>query len=176
MAKTLDKWWYNQIVIRITDERDVIEAKRMAVLDPFQLTDPSWLIRVLPQLPHVVENMRPTREQLFQRDKEKIMAVKFVAEQDAPQRLHGRGAISTSQEYSDTLAAIRAVKPGQAIVVTIESAELLKKEKPETIFAYAVRRYLAKNGIMSTAYASGKNEVTIRKAAAPPKSGGTRKK
>lgn len=104
------------------------------------------------------------------------MAVKMVAEEAAPQRLHGRGAISSSQEYIDTLNAIRAIKSGQAIVVTLEAPDILKVAKPEQTFAYAVRRYLAKNGILATAYMSGPKEVVIRRSSEPPKTGTKRKK
>lgn len=91
------------------------------------------------------------------------MAVKFVQENEAPQPLHGRGTISSSQEYRDAMNAIRAIKPGQAIVITIESPELLKKDKAEISFANALRRYLATNGLAATAYQSGKSEVVVRK-------------
>jgi hypothetical protein len=165
-------------MIPVTDEGDVFMAERFRNRDPFQMALPCWLNQTLHLLPHESINVRPTLDQMIQRDKEimRLMAIRMVAENDAPQRLHGRGVISSSQEYLDALTAVRNIKQGQAIVVTIESPELLKKEKPEIAFAYAVRRYLAVNGIMATAYASAKGEVVIRRSVAPPKNKDNNKK
>jgi hypothetical protein len=157
-------------VITVTNEGDVVLAEKIASLCPFQLSQPSWLVPVLPKLPvEELPSMRPTREQLIKQDRRKIMAVKMIEESTAPQRLHGRGVLSSSQEYIDTLKAVREIKGGKAILVTIESPEILKQKNCEQVFAYAVRRYLAKNGVMATAYKSGPKEVVVRRAAEPPK-------
>jgi hypothetical protein len=164
-------------MIQLTSDDDVIMAQRFGALDPFQAALPCWKSSVLPLLPYEPINMRPTKEQTFRKDIETIMAIKFVQESEAPQRLHGRGTISTSQEYADALNAVRAIKPGQAIIVTIESQEILKLgKKGDVAFTYAVRRYLAKNGVMATAYVSNPKEIVIRRAIAPPKTGVKQKK
>jgi hypothetical protein len=146
-------------------EGDAIMASRMSLLDPFQLATPLHVLPVLPQLPFVVENTRPTKDQIRQRDLERIhdMAVKMIQESQAPERLHHRGKISSSQEYRETLAAIKNISPGQAIQVDIESAEYKNMKKGDTAFAYAIRRYLASNGIAATAYVSGPMQVIIRR-------------
>lgn len=152
-------------MIRTFDQNDWQLAQRLNALDPFQLAQPLWINpkRVLEMLPEVLPNMRPTREQIRQREID--MAVKFIEERSAPARLHARGVISGTPEYRDTLNAIRDIPAGKAIVITLESEELLKGKKPETTFAYTIRRYLAAHNIAATAYQSGKAEVVVIRSA-----------
>jgi hypothetical protein len=96
----------------------------------------------------------------------KVMSIKTVPEQQAPSKLHKGGVVTCSSDYTDVIVALRESKPGVAFIVTLTDENLLKEEKPEVKFAYALRRYFESKGLLITAYKSGPREVTVRKATA----------
>jgi hypothetical protein len=151
-------------MLTITDERDILESERIKASDPFQFGEPCWMVSVFPKLPPEV-SITVSKIQIEERDR---MAVKLIEEKEAPRRLHVRSGISSSQEFSDILTAMRALPPGKAIVLTIESTDLLAKKKPEVTLAGTLRRYFVKNSIKAEAYQSGKNEITVKRALAVP--------
>jgi hypothetical protein len=166
--------------IVLTDDGDVILASRFALLDPFQLAAPLWMVNPFNTMkPEFFALSRPTQKELDEarelqrkREIEKIMAIKVIQETDVPQKLHGRGVVSGSVEYADAIEAIRNIQPGKAIILTLETADLIKDEKAAQKMAYAIRRHLAANSIAATAYSAKKNEVVIRrdpKGSAPKK-------
>jgi hypothetical protein len=109
-----------------------------------------------------------SREEIERKDKDRIMAIKLVKEQEAPKRLHVRSGVAMSQEYYDVVAAIRTLPLGQAVVVTLESEQFTKADakKPEVGFAYTLRRYFHNENMAAVAYQTGKLEVTVRRLTA----------
>lgn len=91
------------------------------------------------------------------------MPIKVVTEALAPSRLSKGGVVTTSSDFNDVIVAMRDAKAGQAIIVTLADPQLLKEEKPEHKFAFALRRYFVIKGLPHIAYQSAKGEVTIRK-------------
>jgi hypothetical protein len=164
--------FYENIVgdmLTVLDNGDCIIRERIAVLDPFQLATLP-LREVWNKLPcETVSTV--TAAEIKKRDEDKLMAIRQVLETEAPIRLHRRSGISSSKEFDEVLTALRSTPKDKALVVTLESKELLSGEvkKPEVTLANTLRRYFMKNGIMATAYQSAKNEVTIRHASAAPK-------
>lgn len=96
------------------------------------------------------------------------MPIRLILENQAPVRLHKRGAVSGTQEWTDIINAMKTVKKDQAIIVDLPPADFKDTKKPEVAFAYALRRYFTVNGIMATAYQSGNMQVTVKHASAPP--------
>src|ERR1700722_10593851 len=96
------------------------------------------------------------------------MAIKLIAETEAPLRVNKKGSVTASTEYSEVMEALRSIKPGQAIIVKLESKELQAAKKPEIAFSYALRRYFEAQSANYTAYQSGKMEVTVKKHIKPP--------
>lgn len=96
------------------------------------------------------------------------MPVRFVAETAAPIRLHKRGAISSTRDWSDAMNAMRNIKKDQAIVIDMNTADYKDVKKPEMQFAYSLRRHFTANGIMATAYQSAPMQVTITHATSAP--------
>jgi hypothetical protein len=154
-------------MLRIVDNGDVVLAERIKLFDPFQLaTTRLWEVRNLLPPERIICTL--TREQLEKIDKEKIMAIKLIAETEAPLRVNKKGSVTASTEYSEVMEALRTIKPGQAIVVKLESKELQSAKKPEIAFSYALRRFFEARSVNYTAYQSGKMEVTIKKHIKPP--------
>ncbi len=138
---------------------DLMWAERMAenisLQDPFQLaTTP--LREVAPLLPPQTINTLT--------EEYKHMPVKIVAENVAPSRMFKKGTVSTKQDYSDVMIALRDLKAGQALVVTMDPKAWEGVKKPETTFAATLRRGFEIKNLQITAYQSAKMEITIRKA------------
>jgi hypothetical protein len=144
------------------------------MVDPFVMSEPCWLLRVLPKLDTFLAHRDPlptvSHEELRRKD---IMAIKMITEQEAPRRLHIRAGASLSQEYFDVVNAIKTLPQGKALVVTLESEPFTKpvgkndkgKDKPghEIVFSYSLRRHFKQLGLAAVAYQSGKLEVTVRR-------------
>jgi hypothetical protein len=150
-----------------TNNSDIIVKKWIVANDPFQFAEPCWYRQTLNRLPQETFST-VNRDELRRRD---LMAIRTIQESEAPVRMFKRSGISNTGEFSDVLTAMRTVRKDQALVITLESKSFLdgSVKKPEVTFAYTLRRYFAKNGIMATAYMSAKNEVTIRHATEAPK-------
>src|SRR3954470_3492741 len=91
--------------------RDIISLR-----DPFQLGSPSWLVRVWNLLPPDIAYMRPTRQQLLEKDLRQIMAIRVVETKQAPERFHKRGTVTNTQDWTDVMQALRDLPAGKAIV------------------------------------------------------------
>jgi hypothetical protein len=151
--------------------RTVNDARQLATVaqaDPFQLAEPSWLVRVCQQLPPERPPRIPASE-ILRRDKEKIaMAIKIVEAKSAPARLFVRGGISSKSDYVDVLTALSDMKKDQALVVDMDPKAWVDAtgkplEKPEIVFANSLRRRFELGGLTITAYMSGKMQVTVRR-------------
>ena len=149
--------------IAVLKDEDARLSHGVRDFDPFQQpTQPCWQRRVWPQLPPETINTIvtiSTKEVLHR------MALRIIKESEAPAQASKRGTIGRTQEYSDVMKALRSIKPGEALIVTLESKEFTDGtiKKPELTFAYAFRRYFADEKVPYTAYQSGKMEVTVRK-------------
>jgi hypothetical protein len=143
--------------------------ERWDEIDPFQHATPCWMVNVYSMLPP---------ETITTIDKEELnrMAIKIVQETQAPDRMYKKGVVSTKKDYAEVLSALREMKTGQALVVTMDAKEWEGVKKPETTFAANLRRYFENKGLQITAYQSNALEITIRKATALDKHQGGKKK
>ena len=112
--------------------------------------------------------MRPTREQLEKRDRERIMAIRTVEAAAAPQRLFVRGGISSKQDYIDLLGALNNADKTKAFIVDMDPKAWVKSDgspidKPEVVFANSLRRRFDMSGLPVTAYMSGTMQITVRR-------------
>src|SRR4029077_8327557 len=152
---------------------DARMREQIAVRDPFQLAPPLWRVRPFPFLPpltiNTIENI--PKGVIF-------MPLKVVTPEQAPARLHARGTVSTKPEYSEVITWLRdpATAKNPTAIVTLNDAGWASVKKPETSFAYSLRRLFESKGIALTAYQSGKMEVTIRRKTAAEQSSGKGKK
>ena len=142
-------------MITLIYDVDLRTRERLSVVDPFQLATPCWRVRqfLLP----------PEATPISIEEIKQHMPIKVVEEKLAPSRLSKGGTVTMSSDFNDVMLAMRDAKQGQAIIVTLADPNLLKEEKPENKFAYALRRMFASKGLPHIAYQSGKLEVTIRK-------------
>lgn len=157
-------------------ELDVAMCSKLYAVDPFlQFSCPCWMTRVsfmIAEWEGSIINMRPTRQQLEKRDKDKIMAIRTVAAAQAPARLFIRGGISSKQDYIDILQALGSLKADQAAIVDMDAKAWVKSDgsgpmdKPEVTFANSLRRRFEQGGLNITAYQSGTMQVTVRRLTA----------
>lgn len=138
-----------------------------AQYDPFQLAT-TRLRDVFNMLPPITINT--------QTEEYKNMAVKVIAESQAPLRLFKRGTVSSKQDYNDVIQALPKMTAGQALVVTMDAKAWEGVKKPETTFASNLRRLFESKNQPITAYQSATLEITIRKASPlDPKKKGKKK-
>lgn len=160
---------------------DVVLRDRLDYIDEFRYAAPCWMVRVWNQLPpettSTVVRLTPQQEikKLITKEIEKLMAIRTVAESQAPARLFKRGTVSSKQDYADVMNALRGMKEGQALIVDMDAKAWEGVKKPETTFAANLRRNFESKGLMVTAYQSGVMQITVRKAT-PLDKGKNRKK
>jgi hypothetical protein len=134
------------------------------LFDPFRFSEPCWMVPVYQKLPPILPSRIP-REEILRREKD--MAIKMVAADKAPIRLHHRSGISNSPDFSDVLNAMKTCPKDQAIVVTLDPNNYKDdqgkvKDKFEVVFANTLRRFFERSGLFATAYQSNKGEVTVK--------------
>lgn len=97
------------------------------------------------------------------------MAIRTVAVSEAPQRQRG-SRLTINQDVNDVLDAIKnPANKGKAIIVTMSDPSWTAVKdgkpiyvKPETAFAYYLRRRFAADKLGIVAYQSARMEVTVR--------------
>ena len=148
-------------MLRLIDDAPALDAN-----DPFVHAAPCWQVRVYWTLPPEVMKLTVT-----ELEEHTTMPLRIVTETDAPVRLKGGNGPASSSDYHEVLTAMKTLPPGKALVVTLGDQRFTKNDakQPEVKFASALRRYFQDNGLSATAYQSGKLEVTVRRAAEPPK-------
>jgi hypothetical protein len=128
-------------------------------VDPFINATPCWQLHIYSMLPP--ETIKTTDREDYNK-----MAIKVLPEAQAPDRMYKKGIISSKKDYNEVQLALRDMKVGQALIVSMDQNDWQGVKKPETTFSASLRRYFESKGLQCTAYQSAKWEVTIRKATA----------